>query len=168
MKAIDFDKARIFNDNAIDKMFSQMNKYDYLCIVNGCSPDIFPKFIAETISGSFYAPCARHDLAYYLGGNFKDKYMADKIFKKEMVGVSRAGISEEIIYGLKEEIFYNLVYFFGDRAFNHWMRKGGEPKGHLPSFNIKKDPKVIEYEKHHKGFKFEFNIVSERWVNSMT
>jgi len=166
MKKIDFDNKRVFSDKYIDKLFRDMVIFDYVRIVNGCSPSFLPDFIAGQVSGDFYLACARHDLAYWLGGNFKDKYAADLRFDKDMGKVVEIeGTINNVRYGVRKEIFYNLVHFFGDSSFNHWGRKGGVARGHLPSYDVKKSAGILEFEKKH-GVRFVWERVNKltyRW-----
>lgn len=54
MNKTNFDKNRVFREESIDAMFRDMSIYDGMVIVNGCSPDFFPRFLSKTVSGDFY------------------------------------------------------------------------------------------------------------------
>jgi len=169
MDKLNFDSKRVFTDEYIDKLFKDMNVFDYVKIVNGCSPSFLPDTLADIVTGDFYIPCSRHDLAYYLGGNWRDKHAADLVFDKDMgIVVSYKGAINNIRYGLREILFYELVSFLGDSSFNHWGRKNGVARGHLPSYNKVKSKSIESFEdKYNIIFKYK-NIGNHifRWVLS--
>lgn len=159
MGKINFDKHRAFTDEGIDKLFNDMNVFDYAEIVNGCGSDfMFDKLpykmalaISNASSCRFYKACAKHDLyCGYLGGSDADCKAGNKIFREEMQAIAdEEKIVLDIALTILQKIYGFLVDLFKREYFNHWNDKGGIIRTSLPSYHMEKSVKIFDFEERH-------------------
>lgn len=133
-------------------MFSDLNGYDRLLIVNGCKPEWLPDWIhADMI---FRDACNQHDVDYFAGGCEKNRKEADENFLKKMKDIIKSkkyGWWKRWKMNRVAKAYYKLVRQFGDTVFQYrYKLVDGKKeamiltKKDLPSYSPQVDYRFID------------------------
>lgn len=80
------DRVRM---NEVFQWYSTRSKKDRKALgVNGCGPKVAGWAVPEL---AFHEACELHDILYMLGGNSKDRWIADAVFLDLMLSFARTG-----------------------------------------------------------------------------